>query len=417
MAYNPNNPNGQATMANSEPVVIASDQSAIPVTQTSQPLPTGASTAANQATEISSLASIISLLTNLNSKDFSTQTTLAAILAKIIAAPATEAKQDTGNSSLATIAGKDFATQTTLAAILAKIIAAPSTEAKQDTSNTHLSNLNAKDFATQTTLALVKAKTDNLDLAITALRDALRGGSNKTLTDLDSQLIDVETALNSLINFYQTIGATSSGVKGLPTFGIVSTSNPSYSNGTVNGLSLTPDGSLRVNGSFVPGTSYEKDSKGSTTALTTTGLNSLGSSATAGWISDRIVVSDALDYLIHATFRTANTAPANDKACYLYIVPWYYNGTDYIPSMGGKITQPPATQGAFTIAEPHNFLMLGCLSYTTQVMNLQGTFLLSNAFGANMPDAFSIYIKNYSGAALASSGHALEIKKINRKNE
>lgn len=32
MAYQPKNPNGQATMANSEPVVIASDQSAVPVT-------------------------------------------------------------------------------------------------------------------------------------------------------------------------------------------------------------------------------------------------------------------------------------------------------------------------------------------------------------------------------------------------
>jgi len=57
---------------------------------------------------------------------------LASILAKIIAAPATEAKQDTGNASLGTIAGKDFATQTTLAALLAKVIAAPATEAKQD---------------------------------------------------------------------------------------------------------------------------------------------------------------------------------------------------------------------------------------------------------------------------------------------
>ncbi len=64
---------------------------------------------------------------------------------------ATEAKQDTGNTSLATIAGKDFATQTTLAALLAKVIAAPATEAKQDT-------LIAKDFATQTTLAAVLAK-------------------------------------------------------------------------------------------------------------------------------------------------------------------------------------------------------------------------------------------------------------------
>lgn len=35
MAYTPKNPNGQATMANSEPVVIASDQSAIPITDNS----------------------------------------------------------------------------------------------------------------------------------------------------------------------------------------------------------------------------------------------------------------------------------------------------------------------------------------------------------------------------------------------
>jgi hypothetical protein len=33
MAYNPQNPNGQATMANSSPVVIASDQSALIVSQ------------------------------------------------------------------------------------------------------------------------------------------------------------------------------------------------------------------------------------------------------------------------------------------------------------------------------------------------------------------------------------------------
>jgi hypothetical protein len=77
-------------------------------------------------------------------KDFATQTTLAALLAKVIAAPATEAKQDT-------LIAKDFATQTTLAALLAKMIAAPATEAKQDT-------LIAKDYATQTTLAALLAK-------------------------------------------------------------------------------------------------------------------------------------------------------------------------------------------------------------------------------------------------------------------
>lgn len=56
-----------------------------------------------------------------------TEVTSAAILAKIIAAPATEAKQDTMITSLASI--------------LAKIIAAPATEAKQDTMITSLATI------------------------------------------------------------------------------------------------------------------------------------------------------------------------------------------------------------------------------------------------------------------------------------
>lgn len=50
--------NGQQTMANSVPVVIASNQTAVPVSAATLPLPSGAATAANQATEIASLASI-----------------------------------------------------------------------------------------------------------------------------------------------------------------------------------------------------------------------------------------------------------------------------------------------------------------------------------------------------------------------
>lgn len=68
---------GQKTGAGSAPVVIASDQSAIPISNISGTvsLPTGA---------------------------------------------ATEAKQDTGNTSLSTIAGKDFSTETTLSALNSK---------------------------------------------------------------------------------------------------------------------------------------------------------------------------------------------------------------------------------------------------------------------------------------------------------
>ena len=75
---------------------------------------------------------------------------------------------------------KDYATQTTLAAILAKIIAAPSTEAKQDILISHVDGVEAV-LATLLTKAGFDAKAD---ISLTALRDALRGTGSKTLTDL-----------------------------------------------------------------------------------------------------------------------------------------------------------------------------------------------------------------------------------------
>src|SRR5574343_1160172 len=75
MSYKPSNPNGQATMANSEPVVIASNQSAVPVNGSSSEFPLPAAQVA-------------------------TLTPPAAITGF-----ATSAKQDTGNTSLGTIAG------------------------------------------------------------------------------------------------------------------------------------------------------------------------------------------------------------------------------------------------------------------------------------------------------------------------
>lgn len=121
--------------------------------------PIGNQIAALTSSELASFHSgQIAEMQYLSSRDFATQTTLAAVLAKIIAAPATEAKQDTGNTSLATIAAKDFATQTTLAAVLAKIVASPALEATQVSGNASLTTIAAKDFATQTTLAAVLAK-------------------------------------------------------------------------------------------------------------------------------------------------------------------------------------------------------------------------------------------------------------------
>ena len=110
-----------------------------------------------------------------------------AILAKIIAAPATELKQDSAI--------------TQLQAILAKIIAAPATEAKQDT-------LIAKDFATQTTLAA------QLNITLSALRDAITasGADAKTLKDV----VDKIEAARALLAATLTVGGTVS-VDSLPT--------------------------------------------------------------------------------------------------------------------------------------------------------------------------------------------------------
>lgn len=81
---------GQTTMAGSVPITIASNQSAIPVSNSTLPLPSGAATAANQTTAQTTLATL------LTQSDFDTK---AALLS-------TAAKQDTGNTSLSSIDDK-----------------------------------------------------------------------------------------------------------------------------------------------------------------------------------------------------------------------------------------------------------------------------------------------------------------------
>ena len=147
--------------------------------------------------------------------------------------------------------------------------------------------------------------------------------------------------------------------------------------------------------------------RGSYTAITVTNLQSLASSATAGWQSGRIsdVSTKALDYTIFVKLTTANTAPANDKAAYVYVSPAMSTdaGTTWLHADGGTGTLPSGSEGTYTIASPNNLKLLGVLSYTTQQMVMQGSFNLSGAVGLSMPEGFSIIIVNYTGAALSTS--------------
>jgi len=143
----------------------------------------------------------------------------------------------------------------------------------------------------------------------------------------------------------------------------------------------------------------------SATALTVTNLQSLANSATAGWQSAVVDLRTVapLDVEVFVKLTTANTAPANDKAMYVYAVPFFHDGTNWLASDQGTTTLPTGSEGTTTIANPNNLKLLGVLSYTTQNMTVQGVFNLSSAVGQSMPDGFSIIIVNYSGAALSTS--------------
>jgi len=102
---------GQKTMALSSPVVIASDQSTLPISAVSLPLPTGAATAANQVTELASLASI-----DAGIPDALGQTTMSASMPVTMASNQTAIPISAASLPLPTGA----ATETTLASRLAE---------------------------------------------------------------------------------------------------------------------------------------------------------------------------------------------------------------------------------------------------------------------------------------------------------
>ena len=205
MAYKKSNPNGQAAMAASEPVVIANNQSAIPVSFT-------------------------------GSTDVATQTTLAAINTKLVSGTdigdvtinnstgaAAVNIQDGGNTitvdgtvAVTFTGSTDVATQTTLAAIKAKTdnipalgqaLAASSVPVILPTATiTTLTPPAAiTGFSTETTLGTVHGHVDSIDTKTPALGQALAAASvpvvltaaqMTTLTPVSAVTVTNATAAN-----------------------------------------------------------------------------------------------------------------------------------------------------------------------------------------------------------------------------
>ena len=153
------------------------------------------------------------------------------------------------------------------------------------------------------------------------------------------------------------------------------------------------------------------------TALTLTSLASLASSATAGWCSDVIDnrTTAARDYEFLFTFPMANTAAANDKAIYLFLVPAVHNGSAWQYADGGTTTLPTAGPGTYTfsgITTTHNFILLPPLAYTAADQIVQGVRFASQGAGWAMYDGFLVFIINYTGAAFDGSGQVIAYKAI-----
>jgi hypothetical protein len=160
---------------------------------------------------------------------------------------------------------------------------------------------------------------------------------------------------------------------------------------------------------------------GSYTALTVTNLQSLAISTSgpfSGWQSERVSNLGLLadDFEIFLRLSTANTAPANDKAVYVYAIPWIYDGTTWYPGANfSTTTRPTGNEGTCSITDPNSMRGPIQLPYPTQNQPLDGCFLLSQLFGNAMPDGFSLAIRNNCGAALGT-GCVVAHKPLNWAN-
>lgn len=334
---------GQALMAVSIPVVIASNQSAIPVsatipgsvsvTQGTSPwvvsgtvaatqsgtwninnvsgtisLPTGAATAANQATEIASLASIDSKLTSPLTvtgplTDIQLRATSVPISGTVSAAqsgswttgrtwvlssgtdsvnignfPATVAV--TQSTSPWVVSGTVAATQSGTWNItnISGTVSLPTGAATAANQATEIASLASIDSKLTSPITVTGPLTDT---QLRATPVPISGTVTANIGTTGGLALDTTVAALQVAQ-----GSTTSGESGSLVQGAVTTAAPSYTTGKTNPLSLTTVGNLRVDGSSVTqpisAASLPLPSGASTSALQTTINTTLGSPFQAG---------------------------------------------------------------------------------------------------------------------------------------
>lgn len=141
-----------------------------------------------------------------------------------------------------------------------------------------------------------------------------------------------------------------------------------------------------------------KQAFGAATAFTIT-LNSLASSATAG--RESTVVDNTsnlyIDALVEVLVSFPNSAPANDKAIYVYAYD-SVDGTNYAGAATGA-------DAAYTMDDPTVLPLIGVIPVPTQNKSYRSrAFSVAAAFGGVLPPKWGIFVRNYAGQTLNGSG-------------
>lgn len=170
-------------------------------------------------------------------------------------------------------------------------------------------------------------------------------------------------------------------------------------------------------------TTTDKISYGTWTALTVTNLQSLSidtSDPYSGWQSARVdnqTTTKAIDYEVQILLSSAATAPANDKAVYVYLVPWIYDGGSWTPAANfSTTTRPTGSEGTASITDPNSMKGPVALPYQITSQPIDGYFTISSINGGVVPDGWSLAIRNNCGAAL-STGCVVAYRPIFYTNE
>jgi hypothetical protein len=141
--------------------------------------------------------------------------------------------------------------------------------------------------------------------------------------------------------------------------------------------------------------------------MTVTNLQSLASDSSdpfSAWQSDRVDNKSsklAVDYLVRVQLAMANTAAANDRAIYVYVVPWIYDGSNWeVGANFGTTTRPTGSEGTASISEPNSMRAMSTPYNATQ-QPVDFWFRIGQACGY-MPHGWSLALRNCTGAALST---------------